>query len=264
MDDQATAPRQTREGRRTGIKERLLADGSVTVEQLTKQYGVSVMTVHRDLDALADEGWLTRIRGGATLHPHALLDTTVRARSGRMIREKQAIARQALTHVQPNQVLLLDDSTTSHALAELLPADRNLTVVTNFLPTMTTAARRGLDLVATGGTYSPGYEAFLGLVTVGALSDMSADVLFMSTSAIDGVHCCHKSHETVQVKRAFLNSAATKILLADHTKFGQRALHRLASVAEFDCVIVDDGVPDDVREMLEEATPRVEVASTRS
>jgi DeoR/GlpR family transcriptional regulator of sugar metabolism len=70
----------TQAERRELIRRRVVADGSVTVEQLTAALGISVMTAHRDLDALQESGWLVKVRGGATAHPLARLDTSVRAR----------------------------------------------------------------------------------------------------------------------------------------------------------------------------------------
>lgn len=255
-------PGTSRSERHSLIKSHVLAAGTVTVDELTANYGISVMTAHRDLEALEQDGWLVKVRGGAKVHPLARLDTSVRARLGRMTREKDAMARQALRYINVNDVVLLDDSTSSLAVARQLPEDMNLTVVTNFLQVINDLRPRDdIELMAVGGTYNPVYDGFFGLVAIEQLAGMHGDVLMMSTSAVHELACCHKSQETVQVKRAFMACAAKKILLVDHTKFGHRAMHRLAPVAEFDVVIVDENVDASTLTSLRKTGAEVEVAS---
>lgn len=234
--------------RRDRIRRQALSRGYVAIDELAESFSVSVMTIHRDLDALAQDRWLVKVRGGAKVHPSALLDTSVRSRSERNMAEKQAIARQALTHVRTGQVVFLDDSTTSLAMAEHFAALTPLTVITNFLPALVRlSADPGLDLIAIGGTFRPGHDAFFGLMAMEAISRLRADVLFLSTTAIENGMCCYKSEDSVQFKRALMRSSAKKVLLADHTKFGRRALYGLAPVTDFDVVVVDAGTsPDDL------------------
>lgn len=229
--------------RRIHIREEALARGHVSIEELATLLGVSAMTVHRDLAALAAEGWLLKVRGGARIHPAALLDTTVRSRAERNMPEKREIALQGLTHVQKGHVVFLDESTTAAAMVDGLSQCGPLTVVTNSLSAIVClSGAPGIDIISTGGTYRHGYDAFFGMIATDATRRLQADILFMSTTAINQGQCCHKSEETVQFKRALIESSASKILLVDHSKFGLRALHALAPVTAFDIVIVNDGI----------------------
>ena len=248
--------------RRTRIREEALAHGYVSIDALAAALNVSAMTIHRDLDSLASEGWLLKVRGGARIHPAALLDTTVRSRAERNVPEKRAIAAQALTHVRQGHVVFLDESTSAGAMIEGLPERGPLTVVTNSLSAITRlSGEPGIDVISTGGTFRHGYDAFFGMIATDAASRLQADILFMSTTAIDRGQCCHKSEETVLFKRALMKSSAFKILLVDHSKFGLRALHRLAPVADFDLIIVDDRISPTDRADLEALGVTVEVAS---
>src|SRR3954451_11488560 len=119
--------------RREQIRERVATTGAVRIDALAREFGVTAMTIHRDLDALEADGWLRKVRGGATAHPAALIDTTVRHRVTTMVDAKRAIAATALEHIEGGEVLLLDDSTTVLELAKLLPGRGPLTVITNFL-----------------------------------------------------------------------------------------------------------------------------------
>lgn len=230
--------------RREQIKSRVVDVGFVRIEQLAEELGVTAMTIRRDLDYLQDRGWLRKVRGGATAQPSAAFHGDVRHRAQTMTAEKNAVARAALPLVKPGHSVIVDDSTTALALTRLLGPQAPLTVITNFVPvTQALAGAPGIELISLGGTYYPAYDAFLGLRTVDAVTSLSADTLFASTTAITRGHCYHQSQETVAVKRALMDACARKVLLVDHTKFRRRGLHQLAPVTAFDLVIVDSGIP---------------------
>lgn len=226
--------------RRDSIRERVSSAGHVRIEDLVHEYGVSLMTVHRDLDALERAGWLRKVRGAATAEPSTVFHGDIDHRMRVMMAEKREIARAAVGLVQPGQAVALDDSTTALEVARLLPGYDPLTVVTNFLPTMQVLAGvSGIDLIGLGGAYYPAYGAFLGPQTVEGIRRLQTDLLLMSTTAITRSACFHQSQDTVMVKRALMETAAQRVLLADHGKFTRRGLHRLAMATEFDLVIVN-------------------------
>lgn len=230
------APRERREQ----IRKLVVEEGFVRIEELAETHGVSIMTIHRDLDTLQAEGWLRKVRGGATSRPSAQYHGDVRHRIEAMAEVKLLLARTALDLVEPGQSVMVDESTTGLALAELLPAKGPLTVISNFLTIIKRlAGEPGIDLIALGGAYYPAYDAFLGMRTNEAIRSLRADVLFMSTTAITNGYCYHQSQETVAVKRALMESATRRILLIDHTKFSKSGLYQLAPLTAFDLVIVD-------------------------
>jgi DeoR/GlpR family transcriptional regulator of sugar metabolism len=251
--------------RRDRIRKHALSRGYVSIDELAEELKVSAMTIHRDLDALAEDGWLVKVRGGAKVHPSAWLDTTVRTREHRNMSEKRAIAACALAHTRPGQVVFLDESTTSLAMTEGLAKHGPLTVITNFLPTIVRlSGDPSIELISIGGTYRHGYDAFFGLMATEMISQLQADTLFLSTTAIDNGMCCYKSEDSVQLKRALMRSSARKILLADHSKFGLRALYGLAPVKDFDLVIVDDGIDPAELARLQASGVPVEIAPTNT
>ena len=165
--------------------------------------------------------------------------------------------------IVPGQVVALDDSTTSLALARLLPqagaAHRR-----HPLPAGAAHARRppGVELIGLGGRFVPAYDSFLGQATAAAAADLQADVLVMSTTAVtDGV-CYIQSQDTVDHAAGPHRSSARTVALIDHTKFGRRALHRLVDLADVDRVIVDAGTDEQVVRDLRARAVAVEVAHT--
>ncbi|GGO95703.1 DeoR/GlpR family DNA-binding transcription regulator [Wenjunlia tyrosinilytica] len=247
--------------RREFIRREVVKRGFARIDDLARALGVSAMTVHRDLDALAEEGWLTKIRGGATANPSALLEAGVRERSAALSAEKEAIAARAARSLSRGQTVFVDDSTTALALHPHLTAAAPLTVVTNFFPLVRAlGATKGIETLVLGGRYHPLQEACSGLQTTDAIRRLHADVLFMSTTAVSGGACYHRSEETVAVKRAFMECASRSVLLVDHAKFGRRAPHLLASVEAFDQVITDEGVDEEELATLRERGAGVEIA----
>lgn len=229
--------------RKERIRRRVVDEGFVRIEDLAGEHQVSLMTIHRDLDGLQSEGWLRKVRGGATAKPSAVYHGDLLHRTRTMAGAKREVAAAALDLVEPGQSVLIDESTTGLALAELLPSRGPLTVITNFLAILKVlAGEPGIDLIALGGAYYPAYDAFLGMRTSEAIRSLRADILFLSTTAVTDGRCYHQSQETVAIKRALMDSADRRVLLLDHTKFSRSGLHALGPLTAFDLVVVDSAI----------------------
>ncbi len=240
--------------RREQIAAIVLANAATSARDLATRFAVSPMTIHRDLDELERRGVMRKTRGGATPQPSSLFESNVRYRLGSATREKEALARYALTLIEPGQAVLLDDATTTLALARLLPELAPLTVITNYLATIHALhASPGIRLIALGGEYFPSHDSFTGIVCEGSIASLRADIFLMSTSAVSNGVAYHQEQEIVAVKRAMLRAATRSILLIDNAKLGKTALHHLAPLVDFDLVVVDEGVDAAGRRELEEA-----------
>lgn len=233
--------RQSRQAeRQRAITDLVIAEGTVRIDQLAEQFGISAMTVHRDLDELEARGLLRKSRGVATAMSTSLIESSDVYRLARQNQEKEEIAQAALDYIEPGQAIFLDDSTTVLHLAQHLYRKTPLTVITNVLTHLNGLnGVRDISLIALGGDYHNWCSAFMGRMTLEAIARLRADTFIMSTAAITDDMCFHQSPETVDVKRAMFESSKRRILLADHTKFERRALHALVRLDEYDQVIVD-------------------------
>jgi DeoR/GlpR family transcriptional regulator of sugar metabolism len=247
--------------RQERIAKYLLQHPSVRVQDLVEQFNVSAMTVHRDLDELERQGILRKVRGGATAEPSSLFEADMRFRMGGANLEKKAIARYALQYIEVGQAVMMDDSTTTLALADLLTQVTPITVITNSMAIIQRLSEvKEVRLISLGGEYVQRYGAFTGMVCEQAINSLRANVLVMSTSAISDNIAFHQEQDIVKVKQAMMRSSALKILMVDHTKLNKIALHRLAPLEEFDRVIVDSGVDKQTLAQLENAHIKVEIA----
>lgn len=237
-----------REARQRSIVAAVLSEGSIRIEELAERFDISAMTVHRDLNDLEEQGLLRKSRGAATALPSSVVESSDAFRIGQQNKSKTALAKAALELIEPGQAVFLDDSTTVSHLVPLLAGVTPLTVITNYLPNMEALkAMAGVELVALGGIYRRWCSSFMGRATTESIEQMRADLFVTSTAAIIDDTCFHQSQETVDIKRAMFEASALRVLTVDHTKFGKRALYRLASLSEFDHVIVDaDTSADDV------------------
>src|SRR5437899_10538147 len=116
------------------IVQRAGRDGGVDVAGLASEVDVTPETVRRDLTTLERQGMLRRVHGGAIPLERLRFEPSLTVRDALMQAEKERIAKAALEEVPDGGAVLLDAGTTTARLAEMLPTDRGLTVVTNALP----------------------------------------------------------------------------------------------------------------------------------
>ena len=238
-------------GRRRILLEHVLRTGSAQLDELAAQFGVSRMTVHRDLDALASQGIVRRVHGGVTVRSSNLVESNFLYRSRLAEREKQAIAFAAAELVEPGQAIIIDDSTTAGRLTSFIPARKPLTVITNSVTVVEQLKEsHGIETICLGGRYNPRFNAFFGYVCEKAISSLRANTLFMSASTVFSGVAYHQQEDVVKTKRALMGVADKRVLLVDSSKFGVTALIRLAELSEFDVVLTDSGVAPTEAEML--------------
>ena len=176
-----------------------------------------------------------------------------------MAGQKERIAKAALDEVPDGGAVLLDAGTTTVRLAELLPNDRELTVVTHALPVATVLATRpNVTLHLLGGTVRGRTLAAVGAWTEQALRDIYADVAFVGTNGITVEHgLTTPDLGEAAVKRAIVHAARRVVVLADHTTFGRSDLAHVAPLSAVDTVVTDTDLEPELADEVEAAGPRV-------
>jgi DeoR/GlpR family transcriptional regulator of sugar metabolism len=254
------AERSRRVQRQADIAEHVVRHGSVAANDLAELFGVSLMTIHRDLFELERQGVVRKHRGGVSAQPSSVFESNVSFRMQAALGEKQALARHARALIEPGMAVMLDDSTTTLELAKLLGDVTPLVVVTNFLEAIKLLADQpGIRLLGLGGEYHSTHDSFLGVPCIEAVEALRVDLLFASTSAMSGAYAYHQEQEIVLVKRAMMRSAQRSVLMMDHTKLGRAALHRLAPLRDFELVLTDAGAGEEALAELREQGVRYEV-----
>jgi DeoR/GlpR family transcriptional regulator of sugar metabolism len=248
------------EARREEIAEYIMRAGQARIEDLVEHFGVSRMTIHRHIDALAQQGVLRKLHGMVTVQPSGLYESTFRYRETVGRAEKEALARAAMAYVEAGQAVMLDDSSTACALAGLLPEARPLTVITNsYISAGKLIEAEEVELISLGGKYHRNYNAYIGITCEKAVASLRANVLFCSASAIDGGTAFIQDAQVTKVKQAMMASSSRKILLVDSSKFGKVALNVLGDLVAFDVVLTTDRVDEAVRARLKDAGVNLEI-----
>ncbi|MGI5350828.1 DeoR/GlpR family DNA-binding transcription regulator [Streptomyces sp. CA-250714] len=262
------------EQRRALILEEVRRRGGARVNELTRKLSVSDMTVRRDLDALARQGALEKVHGGAVPVAEASThEPGFEAKSSLELSAKEDIAQAAATMAQPGTAIALSGGTTTFALARHLLDVPNLTVVTNSVRVAdvfhsaqragagATGSRPGAaTVVLTGGVRTPS-DSLVGSVADAAIRSLHFDALFLGVHGISveaGLSTPNLAE--AETNRHFVGSARRVIVVADHTKWGTVGLSSFASLDQVDALVTDSGMPPEAREEIRDHLPELVVA----
>jgi DeoR family fructose operon transcriptional repressor len=232
------------EERQRWIVERARAGGRVEVAALATELGVTTETVRRDLTTLERHALLRRVHGGAIPIERLGFEPALAARDSVLTVEKERIAQMALAELPDEGSILLDAGTTTARLADALPTDRELVVLTNALPiAMSLSVRPNITVLMVGGRVRGRTQAAVDAWALHALADSYVDVAFIGANGISPERGLTTPDTTESaVKRAMIGAARRCVVLADHTKVGQDHLSRFAALDEIDTLITDSGL----------------------
>jgi DeoR family transcriptional regulator, aga operon transcriptional repressor len=238
--------------RRVRIGELVARNGSVRVNELSRLFGVTEVTVRNDLDAMAREGLLVRDRGGAIAHASTNLSTAFEKRALEHAEQKRRIGRAAAALVDNGETIILDAGSTVMEMARNLTEEKSFTVVTTALNIATqVGALPKVHVLVAGGFLSPETISTVGAIAERDLERLTVDKLFLSTQAFDvDTGLTDISLDVARVKAAMIRSARRIILLADSSKWGLSTFAKIAPLAEIDVLITDDGLSEEARKAI--------------
>ncbi|HNX26875.1 MAG TPA: DeoR/GlpR family DNA-binding transcription regulator [Phycisphaerae bacterium] len=248
--------------RRELISQKLADSQSVSIPELAASFGVSEMTVRRDLDSLEAIGKVHRTHGGATMAERMAFEFNFVARRQANRRAKQAIAREALKLIKSGMRIIIDTGTTSLELAHLLrhfDSAGQLTVIT---PSLAVASElqfcENIQTILLGGIVRKGSPDLTGIVAESVLDMFFADVAFQGADAIDLDGAMYNADtRTAEVDRKIRSRADSTYILADSSKIGRTELTRHGFVQETAGLITDDALDDEKRRRLEKLGTKV-------
>jgi DeoR family fructose operon transcriptional repressor len=250
------------EERQQHILDRAREAGRVEVNALAEALDVTPETVRRDLTILERHGVLRRVHGGAIPVERLGFEPGVETRSERFVAEKERIAKAALAQLPDEGTVLLDAGTTTLRLAEQLPRDRELTIVTNSVEIATLVAKQpNLSLYVLGGRVRGRTLAAVGSWLTNALQDVFVDVAFMGTNGLSmerGLTTPDQSEAAA--KRAMIGAARRSVVLTDRTKIGVDHFCRFADLSDIATVITDSGLDPETAAEIEALGPEMVLA----
>lgn len=264
----ATEPRSRRlEGDRLSklarhkhIISQLTAAPTLRASELAAVLGVSGETIRRDLMELQQQRLINRTYGGAS-RPFAL-EPTLTDRKAIMIAEREAIAAAIADLVLPNEVLMLAaGATTFHVARRLASRAQDITVITHdFAIAAALAVNASIRVLCCPGRYHPTEGYVFGSQTIASINGYEANRAIVGATGIGARGVNDADDEAGAIYGAMVKRAAEAIIVADHTKFEQRALTVFAQWTDIDRLVTDRQPEGALATALREAGTEIIVA----
>jgi DeoR family fructose operon transcriptional repressor len=239
------------EERRLRILQALDEAGTLSTEQLAQRLEVSAETIRRDLVQLDQQGRLQRVHGGAMNGKVVRQEEPPFAeRAGVAAEAKRRIAQVASGLVAPGQTVAFDVGTTALAVARALPGSFHGTVVTCSLA--------GVEVLVAGGRVRGGDLAVSNAQTVEFFRDVHADVAFLGSGGVDPEAGLTDFYvDEVVTRRVIIAKASAAYVLADASKLGKVAAHRVCGLDEVTAVVTDQRPPRSLAGAIRDAGGRL-------
>lgn len=230
---------------------------TISVTDLSRILFASEATIRRDLTAMEREGLVKRVHGGVTrnlVSKDSLIPYSIRA--SEMVESRKIISQKAAVMVHENDVIMMDASSTSEQIAQYLPNDKHLTVITTGLKTAMVLAERRIDLIITGGIVPENDFSMIGGYTETVLRDMHADICFSTCRGVslDG-RMSTANLIASPLFRLMLKQSRRFVLCLSSEKIGREYFYTHGTIEDVDEVLCDKPLPDDWPERIGKNRP---------
>jgi len=233
--------------------------GRVRVNAAAKSLAVTPETVRKDLAALQADGLIVRVHGGGIPVETPAFEPGITART-EWTAEKERIARAALDEIPVGGVIFIETGSTTAHLADLIPADFPVTVVTNSLPIAQSLATRSTaaTVVILGGRVRSVTLGSVDSLAIRNLEDLFVDVAFLGTNGLSLERgLTTPDIAEAETKRAALRCSNRRVLLVDHSKVGRVSFCRYGELSDINLLITDTGLSAQQAAELETVVGRV-------
>lgn len=254
-----TSPALFQSERQREIVALTLEAGRVEVAELAERFGVTTETIRRDLSDLQKRKVVLRVHGGAVPWASVGFEPLLSVRADLHTAEKRRLARRAVLELPDEGSVIIDSGSTLTHLAEAIPLDQPLHVVTNSLLTAQILAERPeIEVMVLGGGLRKNTLAMVDSSAITAVEQLTVDTLFISGdgfSARNGLSTPYP--EEAALKRAMIRAARRVVALVDHSKAEIDHLLRFAEWSDIDVLVTNSEVDDEVVSAIEARGPSV-------
>jgi len=238
--------------RQTEISNILNSEQEVSVQDLAERFGVSQMTIRRDLSFLESQGLAVRHHGGA------MLAGKLRFLRGAFPEQaespgKRALGRVAATLVSEGETVMVDSSATTFEVALQLPPDIGITLATTSLGIAQALYGSGMSILVLGGFLREDNPSVYGPLTEQSLAGLTVDTLFVGCDGADSSDGFYMADlYAASLEQAMIHAAHRVVVVTASAAFARRSFARYAVPQQVQYVVTDAGLSPRDRANLEE------------
>jgi DeoR family transcriptional regulator, ulaG and ulaABCDEF operon transcriptional repressor len=251
------------------IQSLLAAKGFVSFRELEKRVDASPATIRRDLERMASEGKLSRIRGGVeaassldanALSPgYHLAGVPFHENIGLNRAAKEAIGRAAAALCVPGEGIMIDGGSTTLQMCSHLTG-LGLSVLTNSLHIVSALInQQGTRVLVPSGAVFPEQNIILSVFGEDGMPKFHAPKLFMGAAAIGPAGLMQADPVLVAAERRLIERAEQIIVLVDSRKFDEPSGNVVCALDEIDCIITDNGISKSSAEMVRSVGVKLQI-----
>lgn len=262
----------TKEERLDAIIDILKKDGSVQIRELVDRFNVADMTIRRDFDLLVSKKMIVRTHGGAVLAEPAetpkeiTLEPSYGSRVSVQSQQKKEISRMAVDLLSTRQNIFLDSGSTTLAIAKAIagnPDHQETAIITNGINiAFELLLHQHSKVITLGGEVNLNTWSTRGSIAETQIDQFHADIAFLGCNAIspNGDAMIGNLAE-ISLKQKIISISNKIYLVADSSKFGHYSLSTYANVRDFDGIITDHDLPENLRQDIRRAGGKLLICS---
>jgi len=241
--------------RKEKILDRLRKIGRININDDARLFNVSISTLHRDLEDLEKQGRVKKVMGGAVLVNGIQFASHFDKRLQNHAKEKKAIARKAVQHIQDDTSIYLDHSSTTTYLARELKqrSFKSLLVLTNSLQIpIELGGIQGIQVISTGGAVESEFKALYGRWVVDSLQRINLNQIFISVGAISvEIGLMTQIHFINDLFPELFRRSEHINVLVDSSKFFKLCTFQISPLQPSFIIFSDNGLPEEIRQEIE-------------
>jgi len=254
------------ERRRIEIRKLIEKENIVSVERLSELFGISPITVRRDLEKLQNEGYLKKVHGGAIAEQSFFEHEPIYSDHIKLFRaEKERIGKEASNRINDNDVVIIESGTTCLQVIHNLEDKKNLKIATAGIETANelwklATIRKDFEISVCGGIIRPQSNTYVGPHAISFFNNINADIAFIGAVAISlDKGMATATQFDAEITKSIIQCSKKIILLSDSSKFGKYSYINVTPLEILDEIITDSNLNEDIRKDIEKLNVKLTI-----
>ena len=229
------------EDRREEIITLIRDNGKVKVTDLSQRYGISEVSIRKDLEVLEEQGHLSRVHGGAVALNKLYVNMDLNERFKTNASAKKRLAELAAQFIEDNDTIMMNAGTTLTYVLRAIRNKKNISIVTNSIQNATEAALSSFNVILLGGELDSKYQFTYGDDALNQLNNYHATKCILSVDGISSASglTLYYSNEAALAKK-MIECSGKVIVTADASKIGKNVFARITDASKMNVLITTE------------------------